>query len=303
MPAAPFDLATALRPRAGRSSAPATPFYSWHYPPFFLVLAAALALLPYLPGAVAVAGRDARALSLGDARDLSRQPAAADAADAAAASPPPSRPCSSISATARTASSPPLCSAWPWQCSSAGPCSPAFCLVCSPTSRNSACMIPLVLLATWRWRAFAAAAATVARSSLASLVAFGRPSWQRLLRRHAVHPQRRCSNRATPAGTRSRACSPGCACGAAASARLCGADRARRSRIAVALVWLWRSAAAYPLKAAALLIGIVAGDAVHPRLRPDAAGAGDRLPRRRRHATRLRALARKPCWPRCGSCR
>jgi hypothetical protein len=28
---------------------PATPFYGWHYPPFFLFVAAALALLPYLP--------------------------------------------------------------------------------------------------------------------------------------------------------------------------------------------------------------------------------------------------------------
>ena len=30
-----------------RSSAPDTPFYGWHYPPFFLFVAAALALLSY----------------------------------------------------------------------------------------------------------------------------------------------------------------------------------------------------------------------------------------------------------------
>lgn len=45
-PAAPFDPAThAAAQRA--VFGPATPFYGWHYPPYFLALAAALALLPY----------------------------------------------------------------------------------------------------------------------------------------------------------------------------------------------------------------------------------------------------------------
>jgi alpha-1,2-mannosyltransferase len=46
-PQAPFDAATQhLRER--QIFGEATPFYGWHYPPFFLFIAAALALLPYL---------------------------------------------------------------------------------------------------------------------------------------------------------------------------------------------------------------------------------------------------------------
>ncbi len=42
-----FDPVQQYRPRARGSSATATQFYGWHYPPFFLFAAAALALMPY----------------------------------------------------------------------------------------------------------------------------------------------------------------------------------------------------------------------------------------------------------------
>jgi hypothetical protein len=45
-PAAPFDPA-AQHARERAIFGPATPFYGWHYPPFFLGLAALLALMPY----------------------------------------------------------------------------------------------------------------------------------------------------------------------------------------------------------------------------------------------------------------
>src|SRR5664279_5524279 len=45
-PTAPFDPARQLA-REQAIFGQATPFYGWHYPPFFLGLAAALALLPY----------------------------------------------------------------------------------------------------------------------------------------------------------------------------------------------------------------------------------------------------------------
>jgi alpha-1,2-mannosyltransferase len=47
-PEAPFDPA---RQYAGEQAifGTATPFYGWHYPPFFLFVAAALAMLPYVP--------------------------------------------------------------------------------------------------------------------------------------------------------------------------------------------------------------------------------------------------------------
>jgi hypothetical protein len=46
-PAAPFDI-WVQQVREREIFGPDTPLYGWHYPPFFLFLAAALALLPYL---------------------------------------------------------------------------------------------------------------------------------------------------------------------------------------------------------------------------------------------------------------
>ena len=45
-PEAPFDLAR-QHAREQQIFGEATPFYGWHYPPFFLFVAAALALMPY----------------------------------------------------------------------------------------------------------------------------------------------------------------------------------------------------------------------------------------------------------------
>ncbi len=50
-PAAPFDPARQYA-REQEIFGSATPFYGWHYPPFFLGVAAALALLPYVPALV-----------------------------------------------------------------------------------------------------------------------------------------------------------------------------------------------------------------------------------------------------------
>ena len=136
MPPAPMcSRATPPRPsirhsntRASRrSSARTRQFYGWHYPPFFLGLAALLALMPYALALALWQGVTLRCficwvdrgaiLHHGTrARDRSkRRPAMA------VRSPSPSRPCSLISATAITASSPPHCSA-PRCCNStAGP--------------------------------------------------------------------------------------------------------------------------------------------------------------------------------------
>ena len=45
-PEAPFDLSR-QHAREQQIFGEATPFYGWHYPPFFLFVAAALALMPY----------------------------------------------------------------------------------------------------------------------------------------------------------------------------------------------------------------------------------------------------------------
>ena len=60
-PAARVRLAGAARARAGRFSASKTPFYGWHYPPYFLFIAGLLALMPY---ALALAAWQAATLAL-----------------------------------------------------------------------------------------------------------------------------------------------------------------------------------------------------------------------------------------------
>ena len=67
-PEAPFDLAR-QHAREQQIFGAATPFYGWHYPPFFLFVAAALALMPYGDRARGLAGGNARPLSAGDPGD------------------------------------------------------------------------------------------------------------------------------------------------------------------------------------------------------------------------------------------
>lgn len=117
-------------------------------------------------------------------------------------------------------------------------------------------LIPLVLMATGRWRAFLAAAATVVVLTLATVVAFGLETW------HAFF--------ASTALTRVEVLELG---GTGwhkiqsvfSMVRMWGgsiplaywAQGIVMAALAAALVWLWRSAAAYPLKAAALAIAAI----------------------------------------------
>ena len=117
-------------------------------------------------------------------------------------------------------------------------------------------LIPLVLIASGRWRVFAAAAATVALLALAVTFAFGIEVWTAFL--------------ASTKFTRTVVLEQGgtgwykiqsvfswvriWGGGVALAYALQGAVTLL---VAAALVWLWRSAAAYPLKAAALIIGCV----------------------------------------------
>lgn len=115
-------------------------------------------------------------------------------------------------------------------------------------------LIPLVLVASGRWRAFAAAAVTVALMTLAVTLAFGVDVWTAFL--------------ASTKFTRIIVLEQG---GTGwykiqsvfswvrmwgGSIRLAYAAQIGVTlALAAALVWLWRSSAAYPLKAAGLLIG------------------------------------------------
>ncbi len=170
-PAAPFDPAEQHARQQGLFGA-ATPFYGWHYPPFFLFIAAALALLPYAAGACRLAGRDVAPLSRRDlARFIRSGPPARRPrweAGSGCCSPSPSRRSSSISAMGITDFSPPRCSAARLVCArpAAGLAGVLFGLLAYKPQFGL--LIPLVLAATGRWRTFAAAAATIALLVLAT---------------------------------------------------------------------------------------------------------------------------------------
>jgi len=114
-------------------------------------------------------------------------------------------------------------------------------------------MIPLVLAASGRWRSFAAAAATVALLALATTVAFGPDVW------HAFLESTRFTRlvvleQGDPGWHKMQSLF--------AWARMWGApiplayalQAALVAGLAATLIWLWRSATPYPLKAAALCL-------------------------------------------------
>ncbi len=118
-------------------------------------------------------------------------------------------------------------------------------------------LIPLVLIASGRWRAFFAAGATVAALGIATLLAFGPEVWRAFF--------------ASTALTRVEVLELG---GTGwhkiqsvfSMVRIWGGDiplayavqGAVTVMLAAALAWLWRSSAAYPLKAAALTLAAIA---------------------------------------------
>jgi alpha-1,2-mannosyltransferase len=117
-------------------------------------------------------------------------------------------------------------------------------------------MIPLVLAASGRWRSFAAAAATVALLGLATTVVFGADVW------HAFVESTRFTRvvvleQGDPGWHKMQSLF--------AWARMWGApiplayalQGALVAGLAATMIWLWRSATPYPLKAAALCLATI----------------------------------------------
>ncbi len=117
-------------------------------------------------------------------------------------------------------------------------------------------LIPLVLLATGRWRTFAAATATVAVLIIATTLVFGPEVWRAFFA--SAHLTREVVLEAGGTGWHKIQ-------SVFAWVRMWGggvplaymAQGAVTLAIAGALIWLWRSEAAFPLKAAALAIGTI----------------------------------------------
>src|SRR5664279_4896037 len=273
--AAPFDPAKQFA-REQAIFGQATQFYGWHYPPFFLGLAALLATMPYWLALLVWQGATLllyllamRAIFLSFRGSLSESPESR-ALD------------SGPRANARDRNDNwffvLLCLAFPAVFINLGQAHNGFltaaligaalcqldrrpilagiligCLTYKP---QFGLLIPLVLIATGRWRVFAAAAVTLAVMALAVTFAFGVDVWSAFL--------------ATGKFTRTVVLEQG---GTGwykiqsvfSWVRLWGGGIALAYAlqaavtlvVAAALAWLWRSPAAYPLKAAGLLIGSV----------------------------------------------
>lgn len=240
---------------------PDTPFYGWHYPPFLLFLAAALALMPY---AVALIVWQAATLLLylgmlwavlGAARPgqgaatLARQPLWLLLALAS--------PAATVNVyhghngflTASLVGSALLVlDRRPWLAGL------LFGLLCYKPQFGV--MIPLVLAVSGRWRAFAAATATVVALALLTTFAFGAEIWRAFFdsmsfTRDVVLEQGGTGwHKIQTAFSWVRMWGGGVQLAYALQTAL-------TAGLALALVWLWRSRAAYPLQAAALIIASI----------------------------------------------
>ncbi|MGD0023085.1 MAG: glycosyltransferase family 87 protein [Xanthobacteraceae bacterium] len=307
-PEAPFDLAQQYA-REQKIFGAATPFYGWHYPPFFLFIAAALAWMPYW---LALAVWQAvtlglyllaiRAIFQSSFRGAPTGPAFGRPDDRLRASP------QSITAKLK---GPTLTSrfraSWLW-ISALGRCAPsagmtandplwlllavAFPAVLINVGHGQngfltaallgaalvkldrtplvagilfgllaykpqfGLMIPIVLAASGRWRCFAAAAATVLLLTVATTLAFGPHVWQAFL--DSTRFTRLVALEQGNTGWYKIQ-------SAFAWARMWGApiplayalQGALVVALGAALIWLWRGAASYPLKAAALCLAAI----------------------------------------------
>jgi len=261
-PEAPFDTVR-QHAREQEIFGEATPFYGWHYPPFFLFVAAVLALMPY-GVALAVWQAVTLGLYLLAIRAILHASLRGAPTDLAAA-----------------AMTPPwllLTFAFPAVLINIGHGQNGFLtaallgaalvqldrrplvagvlfglLAYKP---QFGLMIPLALAASGRWRSFAPAAATVALLAVATTIAFGPHVWQAFL--DSTRFTRLVALEQGNTGWYKIQ-------SIFAWARMWGGSiplaYALQSAVTVALggalIWLWRSTASYPLKAAALCLAAI----------------------------------------------
>ncbi len=254
-PGAPFDPPRQFA-REQAIFGQATEFYGWHYPPFFLAVAALLAAMPYWLALIVWQGVTLL-LYLWAMRTI-----------VAASSSPPGRGTEKMWLL--------LALAFPAVFINLGQAHNGFLtaallgaaltqLDCRPIvagvligllayKPQFGLLVPLVLAVSGRWRVFASAAVTLAVMTLAVTFAFGADVWSAFLAtgkftRTVVLEQGGTGwYKIQSVFSWVRMWGGGIALAYVVQAAVTVA-------IAAALAWLWRSRAAYPLKAAALLIG------------------------------------------------
>jgi alpha-1,2-mannosyltransferase len=258
-PEAPFDPARQYaRERAIFGAA--TPFYGWHYPPFFLFVAAALALLPYVPALLAWQGASLglyllaiRAILVASPWSISRT-GGTDRLWLILALAFPAVfvnlghghnglvTAALIGAALATLDRRPLLAGV------------LFGLLAYKPQFGI--LIPIVLVATGRWRAFAAAAGTVAALTAVTTLAFGPSVWDAFLA--SAHFTRTVVLEAGATGWQKIQ-------SVFAVVRMWGGpvalayavQAAVTIALAATLVWLWRRPIDFALQAAALIIAAI----------------------------------------------
>lgn len=227
-----------------------TQFYGWHYPPFFLLVAAPLAHLPYVP-ALILWQLATLALYLLALRPLLR---GVDGTWLLAALAFPAvfvnlthghngfLTAALIAAALARLDSRPLIA--------------GVCFGLLAYKPQFGVMIPLVLAATGRWRSFAAAAVTVAALALAVTALFGEAVWPAFLA--GTHFTREVVLEQGNTGFHKIQTVFAWARMWGAPVALAYAAQALASiAVAVALVVLWRSQASMAVKGAALCVGML----------------------------------------------
>lgn len=294
-PAKPFDPA-AQHAREQAIFGVATPFYGWHYPPFFLGLAALLATMPYLLALAVwqgvtlvlylIAIRSIVASSPFPGGGGSRAASARGGVEAPPAklieevTPSRSRDARSTSPLQREVKKEwlLLALAYPAVFINLGhghngfltaalfggallmldsrPILSGILIGCLAYKPQFGLLIPVVLMASGRWRVFASAAATVALMALAVTATFGTEVWRAFLAsgeftRHVVLEQGGTGwHKIQSVFSWARMWGAGIPLAYAAQAIATVA-------VAAALVVIWRSRAQLAVKSAALLIGSI----------------------------------------------
>jgi len=291
-PQAPFDPALQFA-REQAIFGTATPFYGWHYPPFFLFIAAALAFMPYVPALIAWQG-----VSLGLYLLAIRAILVASAASSWSGSPPPSTPEATQTtpdadkernpghdASVETRPRAPITLADPlWVLLALAfpavfvnlghghnglltaaligaalavldrrPVIAGLLFGLLAYKPQFGILIPLVLVATGRWRTVAAAAGTVAALALVTTFAFGLPVWDAFL--GSAYFTRTVVLEAGQTGWHKIQ-------SVFALVRMWGGpvplaytvQAIVTIALAAALIWLWRRQVDFSLKAAALIV-------------------------------------------------
>lgn len=225
---------------------PAIPFYGWHYPPFFLIAAAGLALLPYTAAMIVWQGATAP-LYLLAIRTQTKAPLTLLAALAF--------PAVFVNLThGQNGFLTAGLLAGGLILLDRRPLVAGVLIGLLAYKPQFGVMIPLVLAATRRWRTFAAAGAAVVALAALSTAMFGAEIWTAFLESGSL--TRRVVLEAGETGWEKIQSLFAALRALGADLWLAyGAQGALALGVAASLVALWRAPAAYELKAAGLILG------------------------------------------------